>query len=677
MAKKRVQVEGVSAPTLKNSIGGLGQTFVSPEVNPRGAQIANALSSVIAPAVQQKVDEYQEDVRYVDGLKAKNQFALLEAPLNSWMQRQDYSIKEQPDGTIRRMTAEEHFATWPQADQYQAALDSLGSKTAKRAFEHSIGQSLATSYSAATVAYDKEEMKQTIAQTLEVDLSQGVLSQDEAIAAFDARMVQHFGGNRQPVMEELLVQAEKHFRGTGSTAIYDYIEKRGMGNDAWKLKAASQKESVLNEVALANNRQYNADKRKRDEERRQIIVTAGQRLLVNPNDDLNDLVEKGLAAGIDGIKGDLNTVIKNHAPPAAQPFKMTNTDKGQILDELSSKGTKEAQMDFLMANAEKIDPETFNTWLGWVNSGSIYSLEKDPDYSAAVDFVKGELAKEGASESWKDVQLHLKDIYLQLIERDEYKNASPTERLNMSDKVLEHAMKRAGVTDNKPNQPLSAEIERTEAAEAVAAEEQQVIDDAITAMEQVEEAKKAQAKSASLSNVQAFASGSSDTVPTLGDLRNLISDKGVKLSDNTVSLINDAIKSAGGDVDEATLTDIVNRIAGDESSKESIKDSRDKRKEELVRFYGNKSGQSKIKDPEAAATKRIAEEEEEALEEAEEAVSKAEKKLQMERGEINRTFRGKIRPKSIGSAESIAKAEENLEKAQEELAYAEKVISIK
>ncbi len=70
MAKKRVQVEGVSAPTLKNSIGGLGQTFVSPEANPRGAQIANALSSVIAPAVQQKVDEYKEDIRYVDWIES-------------------------------------------------------------------------------------------------------------------------------------------------------------------------------------------------------------------------------------------------------------------------------------------------------------------------------------------------------------------------------------------------------------------------------------------------------------------------------------------------------------------------------------------------------------------------------------------------------------------------------
>ena len=677
MAKKRVQVEGVSAPTLKNSIGGLGQTFVSPEANPRGAQIANALSSVIAPAVQQKVDEYQEDVRYVDGLKAKNAYATLDASLRELTATADYSIKEQADGTFRRQTKEEVFATWAHSTEYQEALDSLGSRTAKRALEQSVSQTLSQGYGDGAVAYDREDMKQTIAQTLDVDLSQGVLSEDESIAAFDARMVQHFGGNRQPAMEELLVQAEKHLRKTGSTAIYDYIESRGMGNDDWKLRAASQKDSVLDEVALANNKQYKADQLKRGEDRRKLIVEAGQRLVKNPNADLSDLVNEGLAAGIAGIKGDMNTVIKNHDPTGGQSFKMTNKDKIQLWDEFSSKGTKEAQTDFLMANAEKIDSDTFNTWLGWVNSGSIYSLEKDPDYLAAVDFVKGELAKEGASESWKDVQLHLRDIYLQLIERDEYKNADGLVRLEMSDKALDLAMKRAGVTNNQPNQPLSAEIKRTEEAEAVAVEEQEAIDSAIAAMEQVEEAKKAQAQTTSLSAIQSFADGSSDTIPTLDDLRNLISDEDVEISENTIALVNDAIKNAGGGLDEAALTDIVNRIAGEEASKAEIKQSREKRKEELTRFYGGKTGQNKVKDPEAVAAKRIAEEDEEALEEAEEAVSKAEKKLQMERGEINRTFRGKIRPKRQGSAESIAKAEENLEKAQEELAYAEKVISIK
>ena len=244
MAKKRVQVEGVSAPTLKNSIGGLGQTFVSPEVNPRGAQIANALSSVIAPAVQQKVDEYQENVRYVDGLKAKNQFALLEPSLKEHMANADYSIKEQADGSIRRLTADEHFATWAQADEYQAALSTLGSKTAQQALEHSIGQAVSSGYGAGAVAYDQEELRQTLSQSLQVGLSQGQLPAADVWANYDASLVNTNLMDRQEAMEQLLLSAEKTLRDTGSTSGFDYIESRGMGNDAWKMKAEDLKETT-------------------------------------------------------------------------------------------------------------------------------------------------------------------------------------------------------------------------------------------------------------------------------------------------------------------------------------------------------------------------------------------------------------------------------------------------
>ena len=46
MAKNRVQVQGVSAPKLGNSIGGMGQTFVTPDQSNRGSQIAKALQNV-------------------------------------------------------------------------------------------------------------------------------------------------------------------------------------------------------------------------------------------------------------------------------------------------------------------------------------------------------------------------------------------------------------------------------------------------------------------------------------------------------------------------------------------------------------------------------------------------------------------------------------------------------
>ena len=468
MAKNRVQVEGVSAPTLKNSIGGLGQTFVSPDANPRGAQIAKALSSVIAPAVQQKVDEYQEDVRYVDGLKAKNQFALLEAPLKSHMERADYSIKEQPDGTIRRMTAEEHFATWPQADQYQAALDSLGSRTSKRALEHSIGQSLATSYSAATVAYDKEEMKQTIAQALDVDLSQGVLSKDESIAAFDARMVQHFGGNRGPAMEELLVQAEKHLKDTGSTAIFDYIESRGMGNDKWKMKAEDIKDSAMNDLALQNDRDRKKLLNERTDKKVDLMTQASLRLQQDPYADLSDLETMALESKIPNFRNLTEGLRADYGKQTGE-FKMGLNDRVELYKQLSSLPTKEKQLQFLIDNSSVIDRATQGSWLGYVNSGSLPTFRDDDNYKAVVKSLDQELEFGGAKENAFQVQAHVDDLFFQMVQTEKWQVAEPLERMSIAQEIVQAAKELAGVGVNQGvNQPLTFKREEAKAEKAKA-----------------------------------------------------------------------------------------------------------------------------------------------------------------------------------------------------------------
>ena len=441
MAKKRVQVEGVSAPTLKNSIGGLGQTFVSPEVNPRGAQIANALSSVIAPAVQQKVDEYQENVRYVDGLKAKNQFALLEAPLNSWMERQDYSIKEQPDGTIRRMTVEEHFATWPQADQYQAALDSLGSKTAKRAFEHSIGQSLATSYSAATVAYDKEEMKQTIAQTLEVDLSQGVLTQEQAIAAFDERMVQHFGGNRQPAMEELLVQAEKHLKDTGSTAVFDYIESRGMGNDKWKLRAEDIRDTTLAEIHREEEAKDRRDANARVKAKYNYEAQVAKILDADPDADLTAVISEAVQNGLPNAKRLADGYRKDYSK--SSEIVLSPEKEAKVRHQFFQLTTTKQRDQFLLNNASII-PKELRTHLR-SNVATFNGYDKDKAYTQQLKLMSDLVEEFGNESQYHSIINQFSIDYAIWFDSDDYQATPVSARPAKAEEILKNAAAGLGV----------------------------------------------------------------------------------------------------------------------------------------------------------------------------------------------------------------------------------------
>jgi hypothetical protein len=465
MAKKRVQVEGVSAPALKNSIGGLGQTFVSPETNPRGAQIANALSSVIAPAVQQKVDEYQEDVRYVDGLKAKNQFALLEAPLLETAANADMSIKEQADGTFRRQTQEEVFASWANAGEYQAALDSLGSRTAKRALEQSVSQTLAQGYGKAAVVYDQEELRQTLSQSLQVGLSQGQLPAADVWANYDASLVNTNLMDRQEAMEQLLLSAEKTLRDTGSTSGFDYIESRGMGNDKWKMMAEDIKERALNDVAIKNERDRKNLLSARTDKKVDLLSQSSLRLLENPNADLDDLEAEALENGIYNFRNLTEGLRADYGKQTGE-FKMGLNDRVELYKQLSSLPTKEGQLQFLIDNSSTIDRATQGTWLGFINSGSLPDFRDEKEYIAVKGTLDKELEFGGAKENSFQVQGHLDDLFYQIVQTEKWKNAEPLERMSIARDVVKAAKELAGVgVKQGVNQPLTFKREEAAAKE--------------------------------------------------------------------------------------------------------------------------------------------------------------------------------------------------------------------
>ena len=72
MTKQRTKVTGVATPQLKTSIGAVNNTFVAPERNSRGQQIANAFSSVV-PSIQNFADrsmaqQQEEDLANAQGL---------------------------------------------------------------------------------------------------------------------------------------------------------------------------------------------------------------------------------------------------------------------------------------------------------------------------------------------------------------------------------------------------------------------------------------------------------------------------------------------------------------------------------------------------------------------------------------------------------------------------------
>ena len=487
MAKNRVQVQGVSAPTLKNSIGGLGQTFVSPDANPRGAQIAKALSNVIAPAVQQKVDEYQEDVRYVDGLKAKNHFALLEPSLREHMSNADYSIREQADGSIRRLSSEEHFASWAQADEYQAALDGLGSKTAQQALEHSVGQSIASGYGAGAVAYDQEELRQVLSQSLQIGLSQGQLPAADVWANHDASLGNTDLMDRKERMEQLLLSAEKHLRDTGSTSGFDYIEKRGMGNDKWKMNAEDIKDAAIDDLAVQNDRGRKKLLNERTDKKVDLMTQASLRLQEDPYADLSDLETMALESKIPNFRNLTEGLRADYGKQTGE-FKMGLTDRVELYKHLSSLPTKEKQLQFLVDNSSTIDRATQGTWLGYVNSGSLPTFRDDDNYIAVTDTLDKELEFGGAKENSFQVQAHVDDLFYQMVQTEKWQAAEPLERMSIAQQIVQAAKELAGVgVTQGVNQPLTFKREEAEAKKVKAdtdKAEQERMDEVLKGLEE-------------------------------------------------------------------------------------------------------------------------------------------------------------------------------------------------
>lgn len=451
MAKKRVQVEGVSAPTLKNSIGGLGQTFVSPEANPRGAQIAAALQGV-APVIQQKVNEYQEDVRYVDGLKAKNAFGVLAPSIKEHMANADYSIKEQEDGSIRRLTADEHFATWAQADQYEEMRQQLGSLTAMQALEASIGQAVADGYGEGVVAYDQLELREALSEGLQLELNNGT---PDAWANYDSMLVANNLMDRKEAMEQIREDAAHRLRTTGDSSGFDYMLETGMGNSKWKDATDDLRESIINDLAVKNDAARKRKLNAQTDTKADLLTQASQRLLTDPNADLSDLEATALENKISGFRGLTNTLRKDYGLASGE-YKMDLTDRVELYKQLSSLPTKEKQLQFLIDNGQIIDRSTQGTWLGYVNSGSLPTFRDDDNYKAVVKTLDQELEYSGGEDSLFLVQSHLDDLFFQVVQGERWINADPLERMAMAQEIVQVARQRAGVgEEGGANQPLT------------------------------------------------------------------------------------------------------------------------------------------------------------------------------------------------------------------------------
>lgn len=424
MAKKRVQVEGVSAPKLGNSIGGMGQTFVTPDQSNRGSQIAQALQSVggiTQTIASNKIQEQQEEVRLVDGIKAKNAYGVLSPSLIEHMNNQDYSITEREDGTRRRATADEMFATWANTEEYQAQLSQFGSESAKRAFEGSMQQAVAETYGKASVEFDQREMRETFSQELQVSIANGT---SNAWDAYDARLVDTGLMSRPEAMAQIQSDAEHLYRTTGDASGFDYMEAKGMGNNDFKKANEDLKDSITNDREIKANRAYQRDQQVKAKAKSGLMVEASKRLAEDPHADLDDLEQQALEAGIGDFRGTTNTLRKSYNPSMNKDYKMNVSTRVDLQRRLTELPTRAQQMQFMEENSSVIDSSTASQWLGWIKDGSIPTFRDDAVYKGAVKTLDQRIEfSQGSSENVFKIKEHLDDIMINIAQGERWKKA--------------------------------------------------------------------------------------------------------------------------------------------------------------------------------------------------------------------------------------------------------------
>ena len=441
MAKNRVQVQGVSAPKLGNSIGGMGQTFVTPDQSNRGSQIAKALQNVggiTQTIASNKIQEQKEEVRLVDGIKAKNAYGVLSPSLVEHMKNQDYSITEREDGTRRRATADEMFATWSNTEEYQGQLSQFGSESAKRAFEGSMAQAVAETYGTSAVDFDQREMRETFSQELQVSIANGT---PNAWDSYDARLVDTGLMSRPEAMMQIQSDAEHMYRTTGDDSGFDYMEAKGMGNNEFKAANEAKKDAITADMLRKEEATDKKAKNERIKAQYNFESEVAGLLDGDPDADLDEVVSKAIENGVPNAKRLANGYKKDYTEDSE--VTISPQKDATLRAQFFELKTVKQRDQFLLRNAGSI-PKDLRSHLR-SNVATFNGYDKDVAFKQQLKLM-GDLVEEfGDEDQYHSIVNQFSIDYAQWFESDDYTNVPVSQRVAKAQELLQNAAAGLGV----------------------------------------------------------------------------------------------------------------------------------------------------------------------------------------------------------------------------------------
>jgi len=438
-------------------------TFVRGETNPKGMQIAKALSAAagelgsFASALDRKqtaeeqaeerARQAQEEAR--DKMRADNLSASWKEQIKIDLENANLLEYRDENGVLKPHTQQTWFEQWKQANPtFQQGIEGLTTEAGRLKFGVEIGDVLGTNFDIFQNTQQQNQDAQLISNNILAKSQADGVREYSANSAEWANFVRSmeesmgtFGYNSNQSRYEMLGHSAKEiYSKTGDQRMYEWLlgevaGRPAIGGSEFQEKLRTERNQIANAFASKKNQAAKEAEARRKQNTAQLAIE-GKDLFGGEEkptrEAVTDLISKYIEMGVPNAATLVTTM--ETAYDKAKNIKLSNSDKVELWQGYSRLSGSEAKIKYIKDNAGSLDDQLLSTFLSQVGSNNDTQLLNDPTYKAYAKAVKNMASKDGGlagliEDPDKDyLNINFQLYYLEMAAMPEWQQMSRTEK---------------------------------------------------------------------------------------------------------------------------------------------------------------------------------------------------------------------------------------------------------
>lgn len=438
-------------------------TFVRGETNPKGMQIAKALSAAagelgsFAAALDRKqtaeeqaeerARQAQEEAR--DTMRADNLSASWKEQIKNDLEQANLLEYRDENGVLQPHTQQTWFEQWKKANPtFQQGIEGLTTEGGRLKFGTEIGDVIGTNFD---IFRNKQQ------QNLDAQLiSNNILtkSQEDGIREYSSNSAEWanfvrsmeasmgtFGYNSNQSRYEMLGHSAKEiYSKTGDQRMYEWLlgevaGRPAIGGSEFQEKLRTERNQIANAFASKKNQQAKDAEARRKQNTAQLAIDAKNLFGSDTKptrEAVTNLISKYIEMGVPNAATLVTTMETSY--DKAKNIKLSNSDKVRLWQGYSRLSGSEAKIKYIKDNAGSLDDQLLSTFLSQVGSNNDTQLLNDPTYKAYAKAVKNMASKDGGlagliEDPDKDyLNINFQLYYLEMAAMPEWQEMSRTDK---------------------------------------------------------------------------------------------------------------------------------------------------------------------------------------------------------------------------------------------------------